>query len=170
MTQFSSELLPFYDQIRRYALRVTGSRDDADDIVQEVFLRYLTSGQSYEADQLRNYLYKTARNYMIDLSRRRKIHLTITSDENSKPALAYLSRMVPPTSPDQSAQTAELQAIVRQKVNQLSAQKQEILHLRYDEQMKAKDIAEIVGLSYGNVRRILSDTIAQLSKELDAYK
>ena len=57
-----------------------------------------------------------------------------------------------------------------QTVNRLSPQKQEILHLRYDEQMKAKDIAEVVGLSYGNVRRILSETIAFLSKELEAYK
>lgn len=107
---------------------------------------------------------------MIDQHRRRKLHAKLTSDENSESSLAYRSLFTPPASPDQNAQTSELQAIVRQKVNQLSPQKQEILHLRYDEQMKAKDIAEVVGLSYGNVRRILSETIAQLSKELEAYK
>lgn len=107
---------------------------------------------------------------MIDQHRRRTLHAKLTSDENSESSLAYRSLFVPPASPDQSVQTSELQAIVRQTVNRLSPQKQEILHLRYDEQMKAKDIAEVVGLSYGNVRRILSETIAFLSKELEAYK
>ena len=170
MTQIPSDLLPFYDQIHRYAFRVTGSRDEADDVTQEVFLRYLGSGKSYHGDQLRNYLYRTARNYMIDQHRRRTLHAKLTSDENSESSLAYRSLFTPPASPDQSVQTSELQAIVRQQVNRLSPQKQEILHLRYDEQMKAKDIAEVVGLSYGNVRRILSETIAFLSKELEAYK
>lgn len=170
MTQFPSELLPFYDQIHRYAIRVTGSRDEADDVVQEVCLRYLRSGKTFQADMLRNYLYQTARNYMIDQHRRKTLHTKLTTDENSESSLAYRSLFVPGASPDQNAQTSELQAIVRQRVNQLSPQKQEILHLRYDEQMKTKDIAEIVGLSYGNVRRILSETIAQLSKELEAYK
>ena len=170
MTQIPSDLLPFYDQIHRYALRVTGSRNEADDVTQEVFLRYLGSGKSYQGDQLRNYLYRTARNYMIDQHRRKTLHAKLTSDENSESSLAYRSLFVPPAPPDQSAQTSELQAIVRRQVNRLSPQKQEILHLRYDEQMKAKDIAEVVGLSYGNVRRILSETIAQLSKELEAYK
>ena len=169
MTQIPSDF-PFYDQIHRYALRVTGSPDEADDVAQEVCLRYLNSGKTYQADQLRNYLYRTARNYMIDQHRRRTLHAKLTSDENSESSLAYRSLFVPPASPDQSVQTSELQAIVRQTVNRLSPQKQEILHLRYDEQMKAKDIAEVVGLSYGNVRRILSETIASLSKELEAYK
>ena len=107
---------------------------------------------------------------MIDQHRRRTIQTKLISDENSESSLAYRSLFTPPASPDHNAQTSELQAIVRRQVNRLSPQKQEILHLRYDEQMKAKDIAEVVGLSYGNVRRILSETIAQLSKELEAYK
>ena len=169
MTQIPSDF-PFYDQIHRYALRVTGSPDEADDVAQEVCLRYLNSGKTYQADQLRNYLYRTARNYMIDQHRRRTLHTKLTSDENSESSLAYRSLFVPPALPEQSVQTSELQAIVRQSVDRLSPQKQEILHLRYDEQMKTKDIAEVVGLSYGNVRRILSETIASLSKELEAYK
>ena len=42
--------------------------------------------------------------------------------------------------------------------------------MRYRGGLKEKDIAEVVNLSYGNVRRILSETIAQLSKEMEAYK
>lgn len=107
---------------------------------------------------------------MIDQHRRKTLHAKLTSDEYSDSSLAYRSLFAPPESPDRSAQMSELFEILRQKINQLSPQKQEILHLRYDEQMRTKDIAEIVGLSCGNVRLILSETIALLSKELKAYK
>ena len=107
---------------------------------------------------------------MIDQYRRNMRRLKIFTDENGEFILMYRELHVPSASPDQNVQKLEMLEIIRQKVNQLSPQKQEILHLRYDEQMKAKDIAEVVGLSYGNVRRILSETIAFLSKELEAYK
>lgn len=74
------------------------------------------------------------------------------------------------SSPDEIVQTSKVFEIVRQAISGLSPQKQEIIYLRYNEQMKTKDIAEYVGLSYGNVRRILCETLAQLSKVLMAYK
>ena len=136
MTQKSSDLPPYYDHIYRYAYRFMGSLDDADDVRQEVFCRYYDSlskdesKRSYQGDQLRNYLYLIARNYMIDLIRRRGQHERISIDEDGDLSLVYSGLMASGASPERSAQTSELQAIVRQKVNQLSPQKQEILHLR----------------------------------------
>lgn len=167
MTQIPSELLVFYDMIHRYAYRVTKSCHEADDVTQETFLRYLDSGKSCKGDELRNYLYRTARNYMIDQGRRKK-PLLLTTDENDESPLEYRCLYVEVA--EDALQNEELNTIVRKAVRSLSIQKQEILHLRYDEKLKAKDIAEIVGLSYGNVRRILSETIAFLSKELESYK
>lgn len=170
MTQVSNDLLPYYDGIRRYALRVTGSPHDADDVAQEVCLRYLKSGESNPECGLRAYLYRTAKNIMIDQYRRHKLRLKVFTDENGKFILMYQELHVPPATPDQNVQKSEMLELIRQKANQLSPQKQEILHLRYDEDLKAKEIAEIVGLTYGNVRRILSETIAQLSMQLNTYK
>ena len=171
MTQKSSDLPPYYDHIYRYAYRFMGSLDDADDVRQEVFCRYYDSlskdesKRSYQGNQLRNYLYFIARNYMIDIIRQRGLHGKIAIDEDGDVSLVYSGLTASGASPEQAAQTSELQAIVRQKVSQLTPQKQEILHLRYVEQMKAKDIAEIIGKSYGNVRRILSVSFAELSKD-----
>ena len=173
MTPKSSDSPPYYDHIYRYAYRFMGSLDDADDVRQEVFCRYYEallkdeSKRSYQGDQLRNYLYQIARNYMIDIMRRRGLHGKIAIDDDGEFSLVYQDLTAPG---EQSAQTSELQAIIRLKVNQLPPLKREILHLRYVEQMKSKDIAEITGKSYGNVRRILSSAIAQLSqeKELEA--
>lgn len=175
MTQHSSDLPPFYDQIYRYAYRFMRKQEDAEDVRQEVYLRYYQSiekdesKQAYQGDQLRNYLYRIARNYMIDLIRKRGQFGRLTSDENGELTLVY-SSLASVDSPEKSVQTSELQKVVCQTVNHLSPQKREILHLRYDEGMKTKDIAEIIGTSHGNIRRILSETLSLLSKakELEA--
>lgn len=138
----------------------------ADDITQEVFLRYLKSGVSYRGVRLRNYLYTIAKNCIVDWYRYHRPIVQILDDDdiekNSSPS--------PAPAPDQVLEEAELIEIMLQKIDKLSPQKQEILFLRYRGGLKEKDIAEVVNLSYGNVRRILSETIAQLSKEMEAYK
>lgn len=169
MTRNSSDLPPYYDQILRYAYRIMRNLNDAEDVRQEIYLRYYQSvmkdksKQAYQGDQLRNYLYRIARNYMIDIFRGRGVIGRFVSDENGEMSLVY-SGLTSVESPEISALTSERQEIVRQAISHLSPLKQEILHLRYDEGMKTKDIAEIIGMTHGNVRRILSETIAQLSK------
>lgn len=166
MTYNSGQSAPYYEQIRQYAARVTGNWEDAEDVAQETQLRYLSSGKEYQDAQLRNCLYSIARNYMIDLFRRKRLLSKITEPSGSA-ALIYENLHDAP-SPEQAAQNAEMRVILREKLNALSSQTREILHLRYDESMKSKDIAEITGLSYGNVRRILSETIAKLAEEFNA--
>ena len=56
--------------IFRYLLRVTGSRDEAEDLTQEVFLRVVKAAHGYEdRDRERAWLFRIARNLRIDRSR-----------------------------------------------------------------------------------------------------
>ncbi len=164
MIQSPNDNAPFYESIRRYAARIMGNWPDADDVAQETHLRYLKSGNLFQGTQLRNFLYRTARNYMIDIFRKRK-RFNKLIEQDSQATIAYENKPAE-IQPDQAAQNSEMNSIVRKKVKNLSPQTQEILHLRYDEQMKTKDIAEIIGLSHGNVRRILSEAVAKLAQEL----
>lgn len=57
-----------------YSARITGSRDTAEDVVQEAFLRMSPETRSLEtARQGLAYLYRIVRNLSLDLVRRRKI-------------------------------------------------------------------------------------------------
>lgn len=67
----------FYESHARalwaYVYRVTGNGADADDIVQEAFLRLLRAGlHTDDAEQRRRYLYRVASNLLVDRWRKRK--------------------------------------------------------------------------------------------------
>ncbi len=85
-TRIHDEYLLAYDQnadaLFRFVYFRTHSREDARDIVQETFLktwRYLAQDQ--HIDQLRPFLYRTAKNLLIDLTKQKKTRNTGSLDE-----------------------------------------------------------------------------------------
>ena len=59
--------------LRAYVYRVVGNPSDADDIVQEAFLRMLRADVPAETEEhLRRYLYRVASNLIVDRWRRRR--------------------------------------------------------------------------------------------------
>ena len=59
--------------LRAYVYRVVGNPSDADDIVQEAFLRMLRADVPADNEEhLRRYLYRVASNLIVDRWRRRK--------------------------------------------------------------------------------------------------
>ena len=59
--------------LRAYVYRVVGNASDADDIVQEAFLRMLRTDVPADSDEhLRRYLYRVASNLIVDRWRRRR--------------------------------------------------------------------------------------------------
>src|SRR5580700_11954819 len=65
----------FYDRTARgvwaYLVRVTGDRQQADDLLQETFYRFLRTAATYESEaHRRNSLYRIATNVARDLRRR----------------------------------------------------------------------------------------------------
>lgn len=74
---FTDEALPWLDAVYRFALRLTnGNRDDAEDLVQETFLRAHRSWHQYErGTHARSWLFTICRNAFLhrrDLARNRK--------------------------------------------------------------------------------------------------
>jgi RNA polymerase sigma-70 factor (ECF subfamily) len=65
------ERLPGHlDRLRRAALSLTGSREDADDLVQETYLRVLRRPRQLHADDEVGYLLRTMRNTWLNVVRR----------------------------------------------------------------------------------------------------
>ncbi|HET8569721.1 MAG TPA: RNA polymerase sigma factor [Candidatus Limnocylindria bacterium] len=67
------ELLERYErEIMAYALRLTGDRDDADDVYQETFLAAFRAWPPPRRGQERAWLYRIATNKVIDRARRER--------------------------------------------------------------------------------------------------
>lgn len=58
--------------LRAYVYRVVGNASDADDIVQEAFLRMLRADVPAHDEHLRRYLYRVASNLIVDRWRHRR--------------------------------------------------------------------------------------------------
>ena len=86
---FHEEALPHMDAVFRFALRLSGSRDLAEDLVQDTFLRAFRSWDQYTpGTQCKSWLFTICRNLFLRSRERIKRHDEIVSenvDRNAGP-------------------------------------------------------------------------------------
>lgn len=79
---FREEALPHLDAVFRFALRLTGNRDQAEDLVQETFLRAFRSwGQYTPGTQCKSWLFTICRNVFLRQEERNQRHDEILSEQ-----------------------------------------------------------------------------------------
>lgn len=130
------------------AYRMTGSALEAEDLVQEVFLK-VWNGRS-ELESVHNveaWCMRIAKNLAID--RLRSKHWTTRTDE--EPVLAQADS----ATPYQIAEQADTFAHIRQIMNQLPEKHRQVMELR-----------DIEGLSYEEICEVLSMTLPQVKTNL----
>jgi RNA polymerase sigma factor (sigma-70 family) len=139
----------------RFAYRMTGSRADAEDIVQECFLELLRPGCSYDPARtpMRTYLFGVVRNQSLKRIRR--------SDYGVSTAHVR--------SPESDLLRTELEDMVARAVMDLPDTQREILILAHYEQMPLAEIAGLMDLEVGAVKSRLQRARAGLKETLAAY-
>src|SRR5579872_6231112 len=110
----------------RLAYRMTGNENDAEDVVQETFLRAYKQLHRWEArSSFGTWLYRIAANYSLDLVRRRKRHgevaMTDSSPNEEGPELIHALASEDP-GPDRLLFSGQVQDTVASTLNELSQQ------------------------------------------------
>jgi RNA polymerase sigma-70 factor (ECF subfamily) len=78
---FDGEALPHMDAVYRFALRLSGSPDQAEDLVQETFLRAFKSwGQYTKGTQAKSWLFTICRNVFLRTRERGQRHDKIVTE------------------------------------------------------------------------------------------
>ena len=78
---FHEEALPHMDAVFRFALRLSGSQDQAEDLVQETFLRAFRSWDKYTpGTQCKSWLFTICRNVFLRQRERGQRHDEIVSE------------------------------------------------------------------------------------------
>ena len=72
MTDFNALYRKYAPDVFRFALYLSGSRADAEDITSETFVRVWTSAAPVEAATVKGYLFTIARNLFLQELRKRK--------------------------------------------------------------------------------------------------
>ncbi len=151
-----------YDDIFRYCVHRLFERHTAEDVTSEVFLkaaRHVHRFIGRDEGQFRSWLYRIATNeinsHLRKTSRRERLLCRIRQGPD-EPAV---------NSANADAEQADQ---VKQAVRRLKPAYQTIITLRFFENLKPNEIAEVLGCSAATARSRLARAIAQLRKKLKA--
>lgn len=150
--------------IFRIAYRITGSRSDAEDVLQTIFLR-LTPNRRDLALNPEGYLHRAAVNASLDLIRSRTRHNSVSLDVIDFKKEAKLSIQ----SPEDDFADVELRELVRQAVAKLEGRAATAFALRYFEGCDNARIAQVLGTSQMVVAVTLHRARTRLRKEIGSY-
>ena len=140
-----------YDKIYRYCYFKLYDKQLAQDITQETFLRFYRQGLSFDHGKELPYLYTIAKNLCIDEFRKQAVDSIeeLESEATSDPADGWIDTLV-----------------LRAVVSQLPSEEQELLFLRYGNELPITSICKITGLSRFAVYRRLSKSLKWLKEAL----
>jgi RNA polymerase sigma-70 factor (ECF subfamily) len=148
-----------YGLIYRTARRVTGSPDDAEDVLQTIFLRLLR--RETPPDLQRNpkaYLYRAAVNLSLDVVRLRQRHVLTPDLERLN-----VGHVVQSSAPDEQMNELTNERLMA-AVAELGPKSAEILILRYVHNYSDRQIAQLLGTTRGTIAVSLFRSRARLKK------
>lgn len=147
----------YHVMIYNFFLRLTGNRNISEDLVQDVFIRILKYRSSYQGqDKFTIWLYKIARNAHIDFLRKRKNVVSLEEHWDEAPSQE--------ASPPEQAEQAQEIARLSQALATLPVKKREVIILSRFQQLKYKEIAELMGCHIGTVKALIHRSVKELGK------
>jgi len=154
--------------IFRLAFRMTGNEQDAEDVVQETFLRAYRQLDKYEArSSFSTWLFRIASNYSLDLIRMRKRHEDRRERGTSEEHDILQVIPVDTPGPDRIVYGTEVQQKVSAALNQLSAQERTAFVLRHFEGLSIEEIGEALGTGANATKHSIFRAVQKLRKSLE---
>lgn len=164
----SLEALSYLDALYGFALHLTGTRSQAEDLVQDTYSRALGAlARFVPGSNLKAWLFRILRNAFIDSYRRERIEpLRATFDPDTTPAGQDLD----PLRGD--AELERLRGVVGQDIEralQALPEEQRSVVLLDLEGMTENEIAAVMGCAVGTVKSRLSRARSALRARLQEY-
>lgn len=147
----------------RLAYRLTGNGEEADDVVQETFLRaWKAIGRFEERSRVSSWLFRIATNHVLDTKRAR------TREARSEALGEDLVDSLPSkqAGPDRAAEGAEVSRRVGAAMSLLSAPERAAFVLRHCEGRSISEIAAALGIRDGAAKSAIFRAVAKLREEL----
>lgn len=143
--RIAEAITAYHAELYRFAALRTGSRSDAEDIVQEAFLKMLTA--SGEIIHPRAYLYRCVANACCDLKRRRTFHEPLRPDQ-------------PQEDPDPALREEAERLAAR--LDRIPPEQAEVIRLHTFASLRFTEIAEILDIPVTTVKSRFQYGIAKL--------
>ena len=163
LMSFEAAMLPHLDAAHNLARWLLRNEQDAQDVVQEAYLRAFRSFSGFHGTNGRAWLLTIVRNTSYTLLKKnRAVDFTTPFDEEIH---ATGHESVSPATILEHSEDAEL---IREAMDELPAEFREILTLRHQEDLSYKEIADIAQIPPGTVMSRLARARAKLKECLAA--
>ncbi|HCA80320.1 MAG TPA: RNA polymerase subunit sigma-24 [Bacteroidetes bacterium] len=164
------ELVFRYDkQVLTIAARYVQSSEDAKDIYQEVFLRVFRSLPKFQLrSQFSTWLFRITTNVCLShrTKRKRHTHASIHQDADEEHGGAIAESLRDTIETDQHAEKADLAVHVKKALESLSPKQRMVFTMKYYDDYKIREIAEMTGLAEGTVKRYLFAATKKIRRSL----
>jgi RNA polymerase sigma-70 factor (ECF subfamily) len=143
-----TELMRRYQQrVYWVARRIVGDHADADDVVQETFVKaYLALGEFRGDSGFYTWLYRIAVNLSLNAVRKRQVVTYLRESE-------LLNRMLPSgEDPSSAVEEEEAASVLRKAVDRLPEKQRAVFIMRYYDEMGYEEIARVLKTSIGGLK------------------
>jgi RNA polymerase sigma-70 factor (ECF subfamily) len=157
----------YRDDLGWYVRSIVRSREAAEEIIQDLFLRLWQHRDRWEFEgEPRAYLFRAARNRSVSFLRSQRVELRLHRE-------VARDREIEPRAPaapagDQRAEAADLMRVVSDVVSRLPPRCQEVFRLSRQHHLKYAEIARVMGISTKTVEVQLRRALLALRAELRA--
>ena len=145
-TAFEAIVKSYQEKLYWHIRNMVDSHDDADDILQNVFVKAWRSLEKFRGDSgLYTWLYRIATNECLSFLAKKKPNIDITQAE--------IALEFPISREEESHHSGDdIQKKLQQAISSLPDKQKAVFNLRYYEEMKYNEMAEIMGTSVGSLK------------------
>ena len=152
--------------IFRLGYRMTGNENDADEVVQETFLRAYRQLSGFETRaSFSTWLHRIAINCAIDLVKARNRRFESATDLEGESIVDKLAGAEP--DPDRRLRSGEMRAAVERALRRLSDSERTAFVMRHFEGMSIQEIGSVLGTKVSATKNTIFRAVQKLRGELE---
>ena len=149
--EYSEQL---YWQVRRMVL----SHEDANDVLQNVFLKAWSHlDDCHQDSKISTWIYRIAVNESLDFLRRKKNQIVMNADDGGQSVSQTLMA-------DRYFDGDDTEALLQEAIAQLPDVQRTVFNLRYFEEMKYSDISKLLDTSEGALKASYHIAVKKISE------
>jgi len=152
--------------VYRVAFAVVRNAADAEDVVQETFLQLLRSS----SDKIRKVAIEDEPGYLARVAWRLSVRRNVRPKAEARSAEILLEQPCPGKTPEQAALDSDLEAWLHLQIDELPEKLRQPLALAALGQLTSPQIAAILGIPEGSVRRRIHTAIQILRRQMEKQK
>lgn len=157
-TSYNRLFVRYYSRLCCYVYRLLGEKEDAEDVVQELFLTLWNNRKKIAiVENVSGYLYKMARNLALNHIRTQTNYKTIL--DNQEEQLPYYEENL--------LETEEFRMALYDCINLLPGRCKEVLLLHRVKGLKQKEIADQLSISVKTIKNQIWASLQRLKKCLE---